>query len=106
MLQQKTLKRLLRFQSKEIISNKSKGLDEVILEQGKNLSGGQKQRLSIARGIVRNTPILILDDSFSALDYKTDKTLRQALADSRVTEQHLLFHREHQLLNIVTKSLY
>ncbi len=70
-------------QSKEIISNKSKGLDEVILEQGKNLSGGQKQRLSIARGIVRNTPILILDDSFSALDYKTDKTLRQALADSK-----------------------
>ena len=69
-------------QSKEIISNKSKGLDEVILEQGKNLSGGQKQRLSIARGIVRNTPILILDDSFSALDYKTDKTLRQSLADS------------------------
>lgn len=70
-------------QSKEIISNKSKGIDEVILEQGKNLSGGQKQRLSIARGIVRNTPILILDDSFSALDYKTDKTLRQALADSK-----------------------
>lgn len=70
-------------QSKEIISNKSKGLDEVILEQGKNLSGGQKQRISIARGIVRNTPILILDDSFSALDYKTDKTLRQALADSK-----------------------
>ena len=70
-------------QSKEIISNKSKGLDEVILEQGKNLSGGQKQRLSIARGIVRNTPILILDDSFSALDYKTDKALRQALADSK-----------------------
>lgn len=70
-------------QSKEIISNKSKGLDEVILEQGKNLSGGQKQRLSIARGIVRNTPILILDDSFSALDYKTDKTLRQSLADSK-----------------------
>jgi ATP-binding cassette subfamily B multidrug efflux pump len=70
-------------QSKEIISNKSKGLDEVILEQGKNLSGGQKQRLSIARAIAKDPEIYIFDDSFSALDYKTDKTLRQALADSK-----------------------
>ncbi len=43
------------------------------------MSGGQKQRLSIARAIVRNPEILIFDDSFSALDYKTDKTLRKAL---------------------------
>lgn len=75
-------------QSKEIINSKSDGLDELILEQGKNLSGGQKQRLSIARAVVRNTPILILDDSFSALDYQTDKKLRNALEetkDSRLT---------------------
>ena len=69
-------------QSQEIISKKSKGLDEPVLEQGKNLSGGQKQRLSIARAIVRNTPILILDDSFSALDYKTDKMLRNSLKEN------------------------
>ena len=66
-------------QAKEIIDKKSSGLDESVLEQGKNLSGGQKQRLSIARALARNTPILILDDSFSALDYKTDKSLRTAL---------------------------
>lgn len=69
-------------QSQEIISKKSKGIDEQVLEQGKNLSGGQKQRLSIARALVRKTPILILDDSFSALDYKTDKMLRGALEEN------------------------
>ena len=69
-------------QSQEIIDKKSKGLDEQVLEQGKNLSGGQKQRLSIARALVRKTPILILDDSFSALDYKTDKMLRGALEEN------------------------
>ena len=69
-------------QSKEIINGKENGLNELILEQGKNLSGGQKQRLSIARAVVRNTPILILDDSFSALDYKTDKALRKALEEN------------------------
>ncbi|MGN1126715.1 MAG: ABC transporter ATP-binding protein, partial [Ruminococcus sp.] len=69
-------------QSQEIIKNKSGGLEEQVLEQGKNLSGGQKQRLSIARALVRNTPILILDDSFSALDYKTDKLLRNSLKEN------------------------
>ncbi|MGN0477751.1 MAG: ABC transporter ATP-binding protein [Ruminococcus sp.] len=69
-------------QSQEIIENKSGGLEEQVLEQGKNLSGGQKQRLSIARALVRNTPILILDDSFSALDYKTDKLLRNSLKEN------------------------
>ncbi len=69
-------------QSDVIVEKKSRGLEEFILEQGKNLSGGQKQRLSIARALVRNTPILILDDSFSALDYQTDKKLRKALEES------------------------
>ncbi|MGN0460609.1 MAG: ABC transporter ATP-binding protein [Ruminococcus sp.] len=69
-------------QSQEIIKNKTEGLEEQVLEQGKNLSGGQKQRLSIARALVRNTPILILDDSFSALDYKTDKLLRNSLKEN------------------------
>jgi ABC-type multidrug transport system fused ATPase/permease subunit len=70
-------------QSADIIKSKSLGLEERVLEQGKNFSGGQKQRVSIARAIVRNTPVLILDDSFSALDYKTDKALRNAINDNK-----------------------
>jgi ATP-binding cassette subfamily B protein len=57
----------------------SEGLDSRIDQGGKNVSGGQKQRISIARALARNPEILIFDDSFSALDYKTDKALREAL---------------------------
>ncbi|MBN2604402.1 MAG: ABC transporter ATP-binding protein [Bacilli bacterium] len=63
----------------EFVSQLELGLDAVISQGGKNFSGGQKQRLSIARAIVRNPEIYIFDDSFSALDYKTDKLLRKAL---------------------------
>ena len=52
-----------------------------IAQSGTNVSGGQKQRLSIARAVARNPEILIFDDSFSALDYRTDKALRQALRE-------------------------
>ena len=55
-------------------------LNEKVSQGGKNFSGGQKQRLSIARAIVSKAPILIFDDSFSALDYKTDSKLRNELA--------------------------
>ena len=51
----------------------------MIAERGNNLSGGQKQRMCIARALVRNSEIVIFDDSFSALDYKTDKNLRNDL---------------------------
>ncbi len=57
------------------------GVDSEIDQGGKNVSGGQKQRLSIARAIARDPEILIFDDSFSALDYKTDKELRMALKE-------------------------
>lgn len=57
------------------------GLDAEIDQGGKNVSGGQKQRISIARAIARNPEILIFDDSFSALDYKTDKNLRTAIKE-------------------------
>ena len=66
-------------QAYEFISKKQKKFDEVISEGGANLSGGQKQRLSIARAIVRRPEIYIFDDSFSALDFKTDATLRKKL---------------------------
>lgn len=63
------------------INNLPEGLDSRIDQGGKNVSGGQKQRLSIARALARKPEILIFDDSFSALDYKTDKALRQALKE-------------------------
>ena len=56
------------------------GLDHEITQSGKNLSGGQKQRLSIARAVLKNAPIFIFDDSFSALDFLTEARLRSALA--------------------------
>jgi ATP-binding cassette subfamily B protein len=57
------------------------GVYSRIDQGGKNVSGGQKQRISIARALARNPEILIFDDSFSALDYKTDKKLREALKE-------------------------
>ena len=61
------------------VYNFHNGLNHQISQGGKNVSGGQKQRLSIARAIVKNPEILIFDDSFSALDYKTDKIVRENL---------------------------
>ncbi len=66
-------------QADEFISTMTDGYDARIAQGGSNLSGGQKQRLSIARALVKNAPIYIFDDSFSALDMKTDATLREAL---------------------------
>lgn len=68
-------------QSKEFISQKEFGVESEISQGGKNVSGGQKQRLSIARAIAKKPSIFIFDDSFSALDYKTDLTLRNALKE-------------------------
>lgn len=63
----------------EFISNMENGYDSVIAQGGKNVSGGQKQRLSIARAVAIDPEIFIFDDSFSALDYKTDKKVRENL---------------------------
>ena len=68
-------------QAYDFISKKPKKFEEMISEGGSNVSGGQKQRLSIARAIVRNPEIYIFDDSFSALDFKTDKELRAKLKE-------------------------
>lgn len=66
-------------QATNFVSRMSGGIDASIAQGGTNVSGGQKQRLSIARAIARNPEIFIFDDSFSALDYKTDRKLRSAL---------------------------
>ena len=68
-------------QADDFVSALEDGLDTDIAQAGQNLSGGQKQRLSIARAVARNAEIYIFDDSFSALDYRTDKILRKALSE-------------------------
>lgn len=70
------------------------GYDSYIAQGGGNLSGGQKQRLSIARAVCRHPEIFIFDDSFSALDYRTDRALRSALKKNVLMLQRLLLHRE------------
>ncbi len=66
-------------QASEFISHKEQGIDSLVAQGGTNFSGGQKQRLAIARAIARKPEIFIFDDSFSALDYKTDRVLRSEL---------------------------
>lgn len=68
-------------QAEEFISSKPKGYDTVIAQSGTNVSGGQRQRLAIARAIAKHPKVFLFDDSFSALDYKTDLALRNALAE-------------------------
>ena len=69
-------------QASEFINEKPDGFDEPIAQGGTNVSGGQKQRLAIARALVKDAPIYIFDDSFSALDFKTDAALRMALKEN------------------------
>jgi ATP-binding cassette subfamily B protein len=68
-------------QAMEFISQKEESFDSAISQGGTNVSGGQKQRLSIARAIAKKPRIFLFDDSFSALDYKTDARLRQELSE-------------------------
>lgn len=67
-------------QCEDIIESKKNGLDEMLEQNGANLSGGQRQRLTIARALVKKTPVLILDDSASALDFATDARLTKAIS--------------------------
>lgn len=80
-------KALVVSQSKEFVDNLKGRLDFVVAQDGKNLSGGQRQRLTIARALVSQPEILILDDSSSALDFATDANLRKALNALRAERQ-------------------
>ena len=71
-------------QAEEVVKEKG-GLDAPVEQGGKNFSGGQKQRLTIARALVRNPEILVLDDSSSALDYATDAALRKGIRGLNTT---------------------
>lgn len=68
-------------QAKDFIEEKEGGYNSDIAQGGDNVSGGQKQRIAIARAIAKNAPIYVFDDSFSALDFKTDANLRQAIKE-------------------------
>ena len=68
-------------QATEFISRDGDGLDTFVEQNGDNFSGGQKQRLSIARTLVKKAQVYVFDDSFSALDFKTDANLRKALRE-------------------------
>ena len=73
-------------QATEFIDRLDKGFDTHVSQSGNNLSGGQKQRLTIARALVKNAPILILDDSASALDFATDAALRKAIKENTASQ--------------------
>ena len=77
-------------QAKEFVDKENVGLKGHVSQGGSNFSGGQKQRLSIARAVARKPEILIFDDSFSALDYKTDRTLRNALKNECASSTKLI----------------
>lgn len=86
-------------QAYEFVSKMDKGLDEEISQGGKNLSGGQRQRLSIARALVKNPEILILDDSSSALDFATDARLRMALKELKNTTKFIISQRTSSIMH-------
>lgn len=87
-------------QAMEFIESKPDLFDSLIAQGGSNVSGGQKQRLSIARALVKNAPVNVFDDSFSALDFKTDAKLRAALKEQTGdTTQFLVAQRISTIMN-------
>lgn len=78
-------------QALDVVENKENKLDEMVEQGGRNFSGGQRQRLAIARTLLKNAKILVLDDSSSALDYKTDAALRQAISRMQADKKPTTF---------------
>lgn len=94
------LKRALEIaQANDVVASKKNGINEEIEQGGKNLSGGQKQRLAIARAIVKQPEILILDDSASALDYATDARLRKAVKCLNNTTVFIVSQRTNSIMS-------
>ncbi|MDE5756114.1 MAG: ABC transporter ATP-binding protein/permease, partial [Clostridia bacterium] len=85
----------------DFVMQKSEGLDAPVQQKGKNFSGGQRQRLSIARALVGNPEIVILDDSMSALDFATDLALRKALNENlpKATTKIIISQRATSIKN-------
>ena len=77
--QEEEMRRILSVAQADFVSGLANGLDAHVAQGGTNYSGGQKQRLSIARALMKKADLYIFDDSFSALDFKTDAALRKAL---------------------------
>ncbi|MEG2700019.1 MAG: ABC transporter ATP-binding protein, partial [Hungatella sp.] len=92
-------------QAYDFIAEKSQQFDEMIEEGGSNVSGGQRQRLSIARAIVRRPDIYIFDDSFSALDFKTDARLRQKLKQETIDSITLIVAQRVSSIMDATKII-
>lgn len=92
-------------QAYDFIAEKSQKFDEMIEEGGSNVSGGQRQRLSIARAIVRRPDIYIFDDSFSALDFKTDARLRQKLKQETIDSITLIVAQRVSSIMDATKII-
>ncbi len=86
-------KALEKAQALDVVKSKEKGLDSPVEQFGRNLSGGQRQRLTIARALVKEPKILILDDSASALDYQTDARLRSAIKEMGDTTVFIVSQR-------------
>ena len=93
-------------QASEVVDGKPGKLDATVAQNGKNFSGGQRQRLTIARALVREPEILILDDSASALDYATDAKLRAALRTLEERPRPLSYPSELPLSAMRTRSSY
>ena len=92
-------------QGADFVRSKPEGLDSLVEEGGKNLSGGQKQRITIARALVKQPQILILDDSASALDYATDAKLRTALRQQAQKMTVILISQRAATLQHATQIL-
>lgn len=99
-------------QGMDVIASKKNGLEEQILQGGKNLSGGQRQRLTIARALVKEPEILILDDSASALDFATDAKLRRAIKEETgdmtvfiVSQRASTIKQAHQIIVLEDGSM-
>jgi ATP-binding cassette subfamily B multidrug efflux pump len=86
-------------QAENVIMSKPGGLDAKIEQNGRNLSGGQRQRLTIARALVKKSPVLIMDDSSSALDFATDAALRRAIREKLDMTVFIVSQRTSSIMN-------